>query len=288
MTASARPRSFQNLIALAICSLFLAMPAAGQSLRPSHEADRLLMATEQAFADGNYNQAEEHLNQVNRLGVSPPLEYEYLYGKLLSHRKRYPEARTHLEAYVNRAGREGVFYRDALALITDIEKQSSYRQQAPQTQARAADAKSDLQWSSSSREYIERIQKLYNSNDAKAALTLHVNNLLKFYAYGDERVIAGSRLGTPSRHQIFTTPEGELVSVNKVGGSKDDPYREDRFPVFGVNPYLSYQCNYGSASCWILHPVTSERWLQIVENEEAAEELAKAMSELLKNMQQTG
>lgn len=282
-----------TLLGLLLVGLLVALATQPSwALRPSHEADRLLMATEEAFAEDNYDLATQHLTKVRQLGVALPVEYDYLYGKLLRHQGNFVDARKHLEAYVNRTGRDGVFYKDALALITDIEKQrgkaNATTKQTANINANNDEGKSEIRWSNSSREYIDHIKGLYNTQDSTKALTAHVNNLLKFYAYGDKRIIAGSRVGKPTKHQIQVTPKGELISMNQLGADANEPFQEDRFPVYGVNPYISYECNYSSASCWLLHPVTSNRWLQIVENEEAAAELAKAMSELLKSIQQTG
>lgn len=148
--------------------------------------------------------------------------------------------------------------------------------------------KSHISWAEDQRQYVEGLQKLYQTPDATEALTRHINNLLKFYAYGDERIIASSRLGTPSRHRIHTSDRGEIVSFNKFGTAEDEPFKEDRFSVYGVNPYLEYSCSERAGSCWIMHPVTSERWLQIVGNQDTAEELTKAFAQLIKRMQKAG
>lgn len=275
------------LTRLAVFSLvvLLGLPPAAWSLQAEHEADRLLLATEEALADNNYSQAEEHLNAIRQLGITPPPEYEFFYGKLLHHRNNGTRARSHLENYVNRTGRDGEYYRDALNLITEIERERSGQSTADNT---ASSGTSEIGWSRSSQEYIDRIKELYETDDAIQALSLHVNNLLKFYAYGREEVVAGSRrLSQPTRHKIQVGENGKLISFNRAGATEEAPVREESFSVYGVDPYIAYQCNARASNCWLMHPVSNDRWLQVLDNREAAGEIAKALSELIKQMQKT-
>jgi len=232
------------LTRLAVFSLvvLLGLPPAAWSLQAEHEADRLLLATEEALADNNYSQAEEHLNAIRQLGITPPPEYEFFYGKLLHHRNNGTRARSHLENYVNRTGRDGEYYRDALNLITEIERERSGQSTADNTA----------------------------------------------YAYGREEVVAGSRrLSQPTRHKIQVGENGKLISFNRAGATEEAPVREESFSVYGVDPYIAYQCNARASNCWLMHPVSNDRWLQVLDNREAAGEIAKALSELIKQMQKT-
>lgn len=262
--------------------LLVAATSPAMALKPGHEADRLILAAEEAIAANNYSQAAEHLEKARQLGISLPAEYDFFQGKLLHQRDEPARARSHLESYADQAGSGGEYYREALSLITDIEQQ---RSQAKQGATGSAEGTAELSWADNQRHYVEEIQELYKSSDASKALIQHINNLLKFYAYGDERIIAASRMATPSRHRIHTSDRGEIVSFSKFGLAEDEPFREKRFTVYGIDPYVEHQCDRSSASCWVLHPVTSERWLQIVQNEDVAAELSKAFSQLIKRMQ---
>ena len=280
---TAKSRFFLTALILLACSPFSHMALA---LKPSHEADRLMIAAEEAFKVNNPKLAGQYLDDALRLGIALPPEYNFLYGKLLAQQKKNIEARQYLESYVNREGDSGQFYREALSLITDIQKQP---QAAAKSQAVtiANRGKSELRRADGSESsYVDNLQDLYGTGNTAAALITHLNNLLKFYAYGDERIIASSRSGTPSRHKIQFSSRGEIISFNKVG-TADAPYTEDRFSVFGVNPHVSYQCRAATSSCWLYHPVTSQRWLQIVNNEEVALEISKAMSQLIRNLQKS-
>lgn len=268
--------------ALTTALLLCLLTSAAIALKPSHEADRLILAAEEAIAANSYSQAAEHLNKARQLGISLPAEYDFFYGKLLQQRDEPTRARTHLENYADQAGSSGEHYREALSLITQIEQQRGGSRQA---NGASSEGTAELSWADNQQQYVEQIQALYKSSDPSKALIQHINSLLKFYAYGDERIIAASRMGSPSRHRIHTSDRGEIISFSKFGIAEDEPFRENRFTVYGIDPYVEHQCSPSSANCWVLHPVTSERWLQIVQNEEVAAELSKAFSQLIKRMQ---
>ncbi len=143
-----------------------------------------------------------------------------------------------------------------------------------------------ITWTDRDPQFSERIQEFYDTETAKKALTIHINNLLRFYAFKDDRIVATNRYSTPSRHSVHVSSEGDLISMNQYGyGNK--PFREDRFSVFGVNHFVNYECSHSAGNCWLIHPVTKQRWLQIVENEDAALELSRAISELIRELQST-
>ena len=137
------------------------------------------------------------------------------------------------------------------------------------------------------------MQMLYLSESTTDALIKHINSLLRFYAYDDSRIHAGSRIGKATRHQIRDTNKGEIISTNlppeKKGHFKvtEDRFKvtEDRFTVYGVNPYVMFRCSNSTNSCWLLHPIHQREWMQIVKNEDAASELSKALGHLIKTLQ---
>jgi hypothetical protein len=285
---------------LSIC-LALALSAETLALTPIEEADRLLSAAEQAFADDNRQQADEYLSDALLLGIALPPEFNFLYGKLLVQQNNGTEARRYLEQYIGDDSTDNRYYREALSLIAQIEKQnqtttSSQATASPLTRSQAVGPQSNNPRQSGKRNavisrvdsdglpYVDHIQQLYKAETTASALTQHLNNLLKFYAFGDERVVASTRSGKPSRHKIQFSSEGEIISFNKVGAA-NAPYTEDRFSVYGVNPHISFQCRAATSSCWLYHPITSQRWLQIVRNEDVALEISKALSQLIRDLQ---
>lgn len=259
--------------------------SAAQSLKPEYEADRLLMAAEEAVAENDFTLAAKHLDKASQLGIELPADYDFLNGKLLQRKGDLSDARKKLENYVDREGNEGLYYREALGLITEIEKKQNQKQEITSLDKNALNQKAEIRLSETSEEYIAKLRTRYGLKESKLALTAHINSLLKANAYTNAGVVAGSRLGTPSQHRISSTSAGELVSLNRIGDAESDPFREDRFPVYGLSPTIRFDCGRSAASCWILHPVTKRPWLQIRENERTANEVAKAISQLIRVLQ---
>lgn len=259
--------------------------SAAQSLKPEYEADRLLMAAEEAVAENDFTLAAKHLDKASQLGIELPADYDFLNGKLLQRKGDLSDAREKLESYVDREGSEGLYYREALGLITEIEKKQNQKQEITSLDKNALNQKAEIRLSETSEEYIAKLRTRYGLKESKLALTAHINSLLKANAYTNAGVVAGSRLGTPSQHRISSTSAGELVSLNRIGDAESDPFREDRFPVYGLSPTIRFDCGRSAASCWILHPVTKRPWLQIRENERTANEVAKAISQLIRVLQ---
>src|SRR5690606_23957060 len=112
-----------------ICLLLMSVIIAGgaQALKPSHEADRLIMAAQDAIAADDYVQAERYLEEANALGIDLPPDYDFLYGRVLYQQNELQQARTQLEQYVDATGNGGEYYREALMLITEIERLRSGR-----------------------------------------------------------------------------------------------------------------------------------------------------------------
>ncbi len=264
------------------CVFLLGYPISSLALQPAHEADRLIMAAEKSIEENNYRDAERYLAKAGELGISLPSEYDFLYGKLLQNKGEYKKANEKLEQYVNRDGNEGRYYRDALGLITEIEKKLENKIETDPNSP-----KSEIKWSNKN-DKDKRPPKIEQGNkDLNVALTSHINKLLTQKPQGDRRILAASRISTPSKHKIKTSSNGEIISINQYGSNKSAPFKEDRFSVYGINPYIEFECLQSTASCWITHPVSGKRWLQVEENKEKAAELARTLSQLIRYMQKT-
>lgn len=159
--------------------------------------------------------------------------------------------------------------------------------QAPHRQGSGTDVQ--ITWSAkekSGSEYVQYLQMLYMNENPSEALVIHINSLLDFYAYADSRVKASNRMKNAMRHNLRINQRGEIITTTiPVPAKKEKPVYEDRFPVYGINPYVNTYCSQQTSSCWIKHPITSENWIQIVQNQEGLKELTKAMTQLIKVMQ---
>lgn len=276
-----RKRLIRSAIILgATLSIFFTTSQFTHALEPIHEADRLIMAAEDAMVENDFRSAEQYLLRAEALGIDLPSDYDFLFGKLLEQKGENKKANEKLESYVNRDGNEGRYYREALSLITTIEKRLEITNDSPnQTPT------SEIKWSNNNDAYLQAIQRQEKINNTEQALSAHINRLLNKQETTDRKIIAASRLATPSKHKIKTSSNGEIISINQYGGDLSSPFKEERFSVYGVNPYIRFVCPQSTASCWILHPVTEKRWLQLEENTETAMEVAKALSQLIRYMQ---
>lgn len=259
--------------------LLLSQPV--MALKAQHEADRLLLAAQKALDTNNYTAANQHLNAAQKLKTKLPANFYFMKGKLLLHESKNASAQDAFETYVDKVGRKGKHYEEALGYITRIQKAGRPRQNTKPV--------AELKWSKPQKKdqaYVDKLQMLYMSESPTRALTTHINTLLKFYAFNDNRVKAASRLGKTTRHQIRSSKKGEIIATH-LPTAKDNAtdIAEERFSVYGVNPYVDYRCSENAKSCWLLHPVNQRQWLQIVRNEEAASELSKALAYLIKELQ---
>ncbi len=263
--------------------LAVGIQATSHALQPAHEADRLIMAAEESIENNDYRDAERYLQKAGKLGIELPAGYDFLYGKILKHNGELTKANERLETYVNREGNEGQYYREALSLITEIEKKSD---SDPESTSGAQ--KSEIKWSKKNDSYLQEISNKQGDKNLIVALTAHINQLLKQHSVDNKNIVAASRTITPSNHSIKTSSKGEIISINQYGSDNQSPIKEDRFSVYGIDPYVKYQCPQSTASCWIIHPITEKRWLQIAEDKDTASELAKALTQLIRQIQKSG
>ncbi|AGN11263.1 hypothetical protein M5M_00527 [Simiduia agarivorans SA1 = DSM 21679] len=138
-------------------------------------------------------------------------------------------------------------------------------------------------WASSSQDilgpnptkaYVAHLKTLYKTKDAKLALSRHINSLLQFYAYGEE-----------THHYQLKIKGTELVTHRRSGDSREI---SSLFSVYGLNPYVKSECGKQatySPACWIKGPHNGDPWLIIKPNQEGIEEIRKAATALLIEMQ---
>lgn len=108
-----------------VCGFVLAsllMTGQVAALESEHEIRRLMLATEEAVSGENWGEAGEYLNRLQQLEGQKPADYFYFRGRVMLEAGHFNEARAALEKYVSQAGAEGKHYKDALKLITSVEK----------------------------------------------------------------------------------------------------------------------------------------------------------------------
>ena len=251
------------LISAAICS------ANSLALSPEFEADRLMLLAQEQVSSEQFSQADITLRQIQELKVTPPSEYYYLRGLVLSHGDSTQEAIDSLRVYVESSGKEAEHYSSSLRLISQLKAKLPAMTMDTSEQTEAS-----IQWTGKSQEksdYVEQIRYLYQSGSDKRALIEHINNMLTTYRLanaGDGRFT----LGSDKPGSLFTKQQGAKSMASQM-------------TVYGIDPYVQYRCISRANGCQFLHPITKQPWLTIKNDEQAARELSKAIAELIKLLQ---
>jgi hypothetical protein len=151
--------------------------------------------------------------------------------------------------------------------------------------AQAAQPEPELSGAEQAR-YLNELKHLYLTNDERKALLAQSNELLDTYA-----VRAAFQVGQPDRHdqiyQLSVGAPGELLIQQKTREAEGVKLevRNQRLEVFGVDPYIKYDCLPTQQTCVLKNPQDGSPWLTIRRDHEGAAELAKALTFLLRNIQ---
>lgn len=270
---------FNVLIGCCLSALLIANGhAASNTLAPEFEADRLVMAAEHALAQDQLTDASRYLAQVSQLDITPPPEYHYFQALLLERKSHYGKALIHYRTYVNQGGKSGRFYRQSLGQITELERL---------VQGDTSNSQPEIQWGGftadqSDAAYQQRLLALYKTPSPEAALTHHINSLLRFYALPQAQ---GEYFEIVTRkHRIQTLRRSDPEDGRAVAIKEN----QLDFSVYGLNPYLKSSCGknltFGQA-CWFYAPQSAQEWLAVQNNPVAAAELEKALAALIKTLQ---
>lgn len=253
------------------------------ALSPTFEADRLLLEAEDLISQQQYSAAQNALSRARTLRRDLPSQFYFLQGQVSQALKKPAKALASYETYIELAGRNAPEYFETLRLITDLKKQTN----APKSNKQSSPV-AELAWSEqqlSPNEYHQYLQFLYQTDNTLAAITQHINNLLAFYQYGDPSIVSSNRIDGAHKHSISVKLPATLITSTQDLTHRKKLTTNDRFSVYGINPYLRYSCQHQNASCQLRHPKTGQLWLEISNNEPAAQELTRALSSLMKLLQ---
>lgn len=132
--------------------------------------------------------------------------------------------------------------------------------------------------------YLEQIRKLYLTGDERQALLAHSNALLQTYA-----LRAGYQIGSSTPHdivyQLSAGDSGELLVREETRSEGRIEVRNRAVAIFGVDPFIRYECPSHGIVCEIKNPSDGSPWLTVVRDHDGAAELAKALSFLIRNLQ---
>lgn len=136
--------------------------------------------------------------------------------------------------------------------------------------------------------YLAELKRLYLTKDERKALLDHSNALLDTYA-----LRAGYQVGkSPAqrsdlRYQLSVAGPGELLlrEETRQAQSNSLTVSNQRLSVFGVDPYIHYDCPQGSITCVLNNPADGSPWITVLRDHQGAADLAKAISFLIRNLQ---
>lgn len=261
--------------------LFLSSIALGvgsaSALSPEFEADRLLLLSEEAINHNRFASAQQSLNEIDKLKLTPPIKYYYLRGLVLANENRSLEAIGALEQYVESSGKNAEYYYAALSLISEQKDKLL----SPTSSENMEGKKAELNWSthdSQADSYSHQIKYLYQTKDVRSALVMHINNILETYTTADTGL-------AHNRYNIGVSNQGKLTTTTKSIEQNVEQVLSDTTVVYGIDPYIQHSCAAAAKRCTLFHPVTKQPWLQISDDQQAARELSKALAELIKILQ---
>lgn len=276
----------KNIVFIALSVGAITLHHSSLALSPKYEADRLLLAMEQAVEQQNYQQADHYWQQARELGVELPAASLYFAGLTQHALGDAVNARKALSQYVESSGRDGEYYLKALQLITELQEQDNDGQKSDSKSA-------NLQWqiptTDNKHDYLATLQNRYATQSPLDALIMHTNSLLAFYAYHHPGLLASSHLQAPAHYRMTASPDRGLLKVSNVLPNPDgtlQPVEEIR--VYGISPYLKYRCQTRHSRCIFLHPVTQKNWLSVSDEPEGVQQLGEVMSYLIKFLQKQG
>ncbi|WP_460102654.1 tetratricopeptide repeat protein [Sessilibacter sp. MAH4] len=277
-----------SFLTLIVTAVFTLSSLEGHSaLSPSFEADRLLIEAEDLISQSQFSKAKESLSRSLSLRTDPPPRFYFLQGRVYAALNEPHKALSSYESYIEHAGRSAPEYFETLRLITKLREQTQGPSKTVADDSlKASTAK--IKWSNDLDvvdDYYQYLEFLYQTDDTVKAVTQHINNLLEFYGYGETSVVASNKLEGAHRHKISVKlPDTVITTTQNLANTKRLTTNQ-RFSVYGVDPYLRYECGLENASCQLLNPTDGSTWLEIIDNQPAAEELSRAISSLVRLLQ---
>ena len=139
--------------------------------------------------------------------------------------------------------------------------------------------------SEESTKYLAELKALYLTSDERKALLAHSNALLETHALKAAYQV-GQANPQDLNYRLSLGAPGELrIREERRDASGNIAVRNRSLSVFGMDPYLQYQCPPQGIVCSFTSPNDGEPWLTILRDTQGAEELAKALSFLFRNLQ---
>lgn len=133
--------------------------------------------------------------------------------------------------------------------------------------------------------YLNRLKQQHATTSERTALLAQVNSLLNQHA-----LLRGYQIGQPQPQDVLFSVQVPDKGVLHIREERQDEggrlqVRNRSLQVYGLNPFFDYQCKNRQPDCVILHESQQEPLLRIVRRPDAAAELGKALSYLVRDIQ---
>lgn len=134
-------------------------------------------------------------------------------------------------------------------------------------------------------QYLNQLKIQHATSSERTALLAQVNSLLNEHA-----LLKGYQVGQPQAADWLYSvriaqPGTLLVRLEQRHASGAVEVSSQLLQLYGITPFFSYSCERSHAKCNILHESRSEPLLQIIRRPEAASELSRALSYLVRELQ---
>lgn len=270
-------RIFQGLV-------FAGVLCAGSAaaLEPEHETRRLMLATEQAVANENWGEAGGYLNRLQGLEAEKPPEYLFYRGRVMLEADHYNEAQSALENYVDQTGKKGQYYKEALQLITTVEKE---QQTSSKRAEKTSGEKPVAVIEPAGREPLGQLQQLYLTDNPTKALTLHLNSLLELNGWRrDPRIV---RTGSAPDVLYRVSVQSGEINIQESRRTEGGEVRlsTQSLSVYGVSPNVRWDCVAADQSCWVYDPRNESRLFHLADDKKLTAEAAQTFGRLIKSTQ---
>lgn len=267
------------LMGLALSAGLLA-PGSALALPAEHEIQRLMLAVEESVEAGDWREAAEYLNRLQRLDGEKPPEYLYYRGQVMARSEHYNEAMAALENYVAGTGADGKYYTESLKLITEIEQDREGQAGAAGEAGQEPVAEIVMAGESG-----QAAQSVAAGDASSRALVGRMNRIFDQAGWRrDPRLIReGSK---PDVHYQASIGSGEIQFRESRTG--EDGVRKLTtliLPVYGVSPMIEWSCENATESCWIYDPRDGSRFLRLGNDRDQAQALASTLGNLIRKMQ---
>jgi hypothetical protein len=280
------PFKLSGCRALLVCAALYAGSAV--ALPAEHEIRRLMLATEQALAAENWDDASEYLGRLQQLDGERPVDFYFYRGRVMQKSGLLDQAQTSLEEYVTRAGSEGQHYTQALERITEIEKRRKDSALAELT----GDSETSLQPRIATIESAEGqsaadLKKLYLAGSEEQALLMHLNSVLQLSGWREDNAIV--RLDQPADIRYQVEKRNSSLLVQKITRQQGTMVRNSQqIDVYGISPLVKWDCEPGLATCWVYDPRDGSRLFQLGANQGRVEDIARTLGRLIRSLQGSG